>query len=70
MACYPALAAIVAVAYGTRGLGILLFSYFSVAAWAAFVLVCGSLARAAGRWNWERVRRTGRWPLRRASSAS
>jgi len=70
LACYPVLAVVVGAGYGAQGLTILLFFYFSVAAWAAFMLAWGSLARRAGEWNWERVRRTGRLPFARASSTS
>ena len=59
---YVALAILVAIAYGRRGLTILFFFYFSAGAWVVFLLVWGRVARAAGRWNFERVDRA---PLRR-----
>jgi hypothetical protein len=67
---YPALAVAVSLAGGGRGLAILLFFYLWVGAWAAFVLVWSSFARAAGRWNYERVHRTGRWTFGRSRSTS
>ena len=61
LAPYLVLAVVVTVAYGAQGLVTLLFFYFVAGAWLAFVLEWGSLARNAGRWNAERVWRTGRW---------
>jgi hypothetical protein len=58
---YVLLAVVVAVAYGLQGFVTLMYFYFVAAAWLAFVLVWGSLARSAGRWNAKRVWRTGRW---------
>lgn len=51
---YVALAIVVGIAYGGRGLAILSFFYFWAGAWGAFLLVWGWAARAAGRWNVER----------------
>jgi len=51
IAGYIALAAVVAVAYGARGLAILLFFYFCAGSWVAFVLAWGWAARAAARWR-------------------
>ena len=55
VAGYVALAILVAVAYGGRGLATLFFFYFSAGAWVVFLLVWGRAARAAGRWNVQRL---------------
>lgn len=55
VAGYLALAIVIGIAYGWRGLAILSFFYFYSGAWAAFALVWGAAARAAGRWNFERM---------------
>ena len=57
---YVVLAVVVAVAYGLQGFVTLMYFYFVAGAWLAFVLAWGSLARRAGRWNADRVWRTGR----------
>ena len=51
IACYVALAAVVTVAYGARGLATLLFFYFCAGSWVAFVVAWGWAARAAARWR-------------------
>ena len=66
MSCYPALAIVVAIAYGGAALITLLYFYFVVAAWFVFLLVWESVARSAGRWNSDRIERTGRWTFGRA----
>ena len=43
---------------------------FVAGAWLFFLLAWGSLAKKAGRFNAERVWRTGRWSLRPPSSSS
>ncbi len=55
VAAYVALAVVVGVTYGLRGFATLCFFYFCAAAWTAFLLNWGSLARAAGRWNVRRL---------------
>ncbi len=55
------------IAYGGQGLAILLFFYFTAAAWAAFVLAWGWFARAASRWNFQRLDSA---PLRRERDSS
>ena len=55
VAAYIALAILIAVAYGVRGLAILSFFYFWAGSWVAFLLVWGWAARAAGRWNFQRL---------------
>jgi hypothetical protein len=68
VASYAALAIVVGIAYGARGLLILSFFYFWAGVWIAFVLVWGQAARAAGRWNfrrldgWGQVVRSSTWP--------
>ena len=54
VAGYIALAIVIGIAYGGRGLAILLFFYFWAGAWGVFLLVWGWAARAAGRWNFRR----------------
>jgi cation transporter-like permease len=51
IAGYVALAAVVTVAYGARGLATLLFFYFCAGSWVAFVVAWGWAARAAARWR-------------------
>jgi hypothetical protein len=55
VAGYVAFAILIGVAYGLRGLAILLYFYFWAGAWVVFLLVWGQAARAAGRWNFERL---------------
>jgi hypothetical protein len=55
VAGYIALAILIGIAYGAQGLAILLFFYFWAGAWAVFLLVWGSAARAAGQWNFRRL---------------
>jgi hypothetical protein len=55
VAGYIALAIVIGIAYGGRGLTVLFFYYFCAGAWVAFVVVWGRVARAAGRWNFERL---------------
>jgi hypothetical protein len=57
VAGYVALAIVIGVAYGAQGLEVLFFYYVWAFAWVAFLLVWGWAARAAGRWNIERVER-------------
>lgn len=58
IAAYAAFAVLIGVVYGGRGLEALLFFYLFAAAWAMFFLVWGRAARAAGRWNVERLSTT------------
>jgi hypothetical protein len=55
VAGYIALAIVIGIAYGGRGLAILFFFYFWAGAWAAFFLIWDWAARVAGRWNFHRV---------------
>jgi len=55
IAGYVAFAILIGVAYGSRGLVILGFYYVWAGAWAAFLLLWGWAARAAGRWNYRRL---------------
>jgi hypothetical protein len=55
VAGYVALAILVGIAYGGRGLFILSFFYFLAGAWVVFLLVWGWVAGAAGRWNFQRL---------------
>lgn len=55
MGGYVALAVVVGVAYGTGGLIVLAYCYFLAGSWLAFLIVWGRVARAAGRWNVERL---------------
>ena len=66
---YVVLAVVVAVAYGVEGFLTLMYFYVVAGALLAFVLAWGSLARAAGRRNAERVWREGHWSLRPPSSS-
>ena len=59
IAAYVALAVVVGIAYGLRGLAVLLFFYFWAGAWGVFLLAWGFIAREAGR---------RRFPEQRASS--
>jgi hypothetical protein len=67
VAAYFALAILVGIAYGGQGLAILSFFYFWAGTWAVFLLVWGWAARAAGRWNYERLVSA---PLRRERNGS
>jgi len=64
---YVALAIVIGIADGPRGLAILAFFYLLAAAWVVFFLVWGWAARSAGRWNFERV---DRGPPRRERKGS
>ena len=55
VAGYIALAIVIGVAYGTRGLFILSFFYFWAGAWVVFLLAWGWAAQAVGRWNFHRL---------------
>jgi hypothetical protein len=55
LAAYVALAIAVGVAYGGRGLLILLFFYSWAAVWGVFFLIWGWAARRAGDWNFRRL---------------
>jgi hypothetical protein len=55
VAAYVALAILVGVAYGGRGLLVLFFFYVWAGAWAVFLLVWGWVAGAAGRWHFQRL---------------
>ena len=55
VAGYIALAIVIGVAYGTRGLFILSFFYFWAGAWVVFLLAWGWAAHAFGRWNFHRL---------------
>ena len=57
VAAYVALAILVGIAYGGSGLTTLFFFYLWAGAWFVFALVWGRAARAAGRWNVERLER-------------
>lgn len=57
LAGYVAFAVLIGIAYGGRGLAVLLFFYFWAGVWGAFLLVWGWAARAAGRWNVRRLER-------------
>ena len=69
VAAYVALAILVGVAYGGRGLFVLSFFYLWAGAWAAFLLVWDWVARAGGRWSFHRLDR-GPPRKRHGSSAS
>jgi hypothetical protein len=51
IAGYIALAGVIGVAYGGRGLAILLFFYLCAGSWVAFLLAWGWAARAAAHWR-------------------
>jgi len=55
VAGYIALAIVIGIAYGGRGLAILSFFYFWAGAWAAFFLIWGWASRAFGRWHFHRL---------------
>jgi hypothetical protein len=55
VAGYIALAIVIGVAYGGRGLAILSFFYFWAGAWVIFLLAWGWAARAVGRWSFHRL---------------
>jgi hypothetical protein len=55
IAGYVALAILITVAYGGRGLATLLFFYFCAGAWVVFLVAWNWAARAAGRWNLRRL---------------
>lgn len=55
VAGYFALAIVIGIAYGGRGLAILSFFYFWAGAWFVFLLAWDWAARAAGRWNFRRL---------------
>jgi hypothetical protein len=57
VAAYVLLAVLVGTAYGGSGLTTLFFFYLWAGAWVVFALVWGRAARAAGRWNVERLER-------------
>lgn len=57
LASYVALAVVVGVAYGGRGLLVLSFFYLWAGAWAIFLLAWGWAARAAGRLSVRRLDR-------------
>ena len=55
IAAYVALAIVVGVAYGAGGLIVLAYFYFLAGSWVVFLIVWGRVARAAGRWNVDRL---------------
>jgi hypothetical protein len=55
IAGYVALAIVVGVAYGSGGLIVLAYFYFLAGSWVVFLIVWGRVARAAGRWNVDRL---------------
>ena len=55
IAGYVALAILITVAYGGRGLATLLFFYFCAGAWVVFLVAWNWASRAAGRWNLRRL---------------
>jgi hypothetical protein len=55
VAGYLALAIAIGIAYGSRGLTVLLYFYLLAGVWAAFVFAWGWLAREAGRRHVERL---------------
>jgi hypothetical protein len=59
IACYVALAILVTVAYGGRGLATLLFYYFCAGAWVVFLLAWNRVSRSAGRWHGRRLEGPG-----------
>jgi hypothetical protein len=67
VAGYVALAIVIGIAYGGRGVATLSFFYFWPAAWLVFLGAWGWAARAAGRWNFER---SDSGPLRRKRNGS
>jgi hypothetical protein len=55
IAGYVALAILIGVAYGSRGLATLFFFYFCAGAWVAFLLAWNWASRAAARWSFRRL---------------
>jgi hypothetical protein len=55
IAGYIALAILITVAYGRRGLATLIFFYFCAGAWVVFLLAWNWASRSAGRWNFRRL---------------
>lgn len=55
IACYVALAIVVGVVYGSGGLIVLAYFYFLAGSLVVFLIVWGRVARAAGRWNIDRL---------------
>jgi hypothetical protein len=55
ISCYVALAILITIAYGGRGLATLSFFYFCAGAWVVFVLLWSWAARSAGRWHVRRL---------------
>jgi cation transporter-like permease len=55
IAGYVALAILITVAYGGRGLATLVFFYFCAGAWVVFLVAWNWAARSAGRWNMRRL---------------
>jgi hypothetical protein len=55
IAGYVALAIVIGVAYGSRGLATLFLFYFCAGAWVSFLLVWNWASRAAGRWSFRRL---------------
>jgi hypothetical protein len=55
---YVALAVLITIAYGARGLLTLFFFYFCAGAWVVFLVAWNWASRSAGRWN---MRRLDRW---------
>ena len=55
VAGYVALAVLVTIATGSRGLATLLLFYFCAGAWVAFLVGWNWASRCAGRWNGRRL---------------
>lgn len=55
IAGYVALAILIAVAYGGRGLATLFFFYFCAGAWVVFLVAWNWASRSAGRWHGRRL---------------
>ncbi len=55
IACYAALAVLVGVAHGARGLLTLGFFYFCAGAWVAFIVAWNWASRQAGRLHGRRL---------------
>ena len=62
VAGYLALAIVIGIAYGGRGLAILSFFYFWAGAWVVFLLAWDWAARAVGRWSFHRLDRAPATP--------
>ena len=62
IAAYVALAIVIAIAYGGRGLATLFFFYFCAGAWVVFLVAWSWASRSAGRWH---ARKFDTPPLRR-----